>query len=288
MTETDNIYTNDLEVVKNFREHRSEFDGNTPKEVLQNASKQEHNSIEFLNDQKKVAYKRLKNLLERNRVYYVTSDNFLLREDSYNSFVSIPSIRYFIQPEQEQSNVTYCDLITIIQQKKTHINNKYNKAESGYFKIPLRAFVNGISHSKSQKTIVAFYIAEEDRFYFKRASTIMNYAKSIASRKKRSKDYYQLDAIPATVWMRVNLNEKSEYDDGTERRPNLDFDGLPPLAKKYSNPNKSHHCSLCNGIITTDFPAVVKEEEIPAYFKQINRYDSNFRLRFKTISRFFK
>lgn len=247
---------------------------------------------------------KLEHYLQKDNVLYYNESGELFSDKTGAGISDVSPIKYFAggnksaeEPEDSPSgqSPTPCKIFLVSQDSR----GPFHKTEHGYLKINLHAFSKSFAKWTTMNTLIAFYVVDENKLYFKSASSIFNYAQSIIDRKtigqkdtgrtggRTAPTNFGANMLDKEVFLKLkpesdkkNRTDYEPFDEETKRRISLDRGNtIDPRDGKYS-------MGLPAGrLIYTKLPTVMDEGEFITYLNTINNYSRDFRLNFKTATR---
>lgn len=225
------------------------------------------------------AKEKLEMALSSAGLYYIDeSENTLLRNNIVNRHLGLETYRFFINSEAfDPSPIINAQVILSVQDSRER-HKKPEENPKGYLKLDLRKFSLVVPRWSGAMNIVAFYIEDEDKLFFKNANIIHAYAEAISRNKSRK------TATGTVVSNGLQLQGGLHYMKFT---PDMES----RLGSEYVNPERMPETTMHNEIsyggrsIKTEEPFVFNEEEFIRMVGQFTEYPDIFKLKFKTIKR---
>lgn len=218
------------------------------------------------------AESKLEKLLNESKLLYIKEDNFILSNPINNNMLST-TYKIFLDLLKVSNSEDFIDSKIILfkqnSRNKNYMNRNKEENEEGYLKVNLRSLRENVSNNLLSNSVVAFYIEDEDRLFFKKGTTIRNYMNSMIkkSNEKTGSCNQLLGISGKEQFIRFVPKDEEKYI-----KPDGDFN---PSEKMY----------LFGKQVDTENMLVMNENEFVSLMSKFANYDSHFKLKFKAIKR---
>jgi len=222
------------------------------------------------------AKRKLESILDKSKIYYIDeSKSILLNNNVINRHMDLDTYKVFYWDTNVQTKPIPSQIIINIQNSRS-MDYKPDSNPHGYLKINLKKFLLTVPRWGGGTPIVAFYIEDEDKFFFKTTDVIHAYIEAAIKGKTKDKKVF----VPAHHIIQQGIKYIKLLPDNPAKYSYYFED-----ANMKNNSNKKYRTSFITQSIATEFPLLFNEEEFIELMGKFNNYPDIFKLKYKTLTR---